>query len=68
MIDNQTASGLLNHKTESVNVKSGVSLDPRSLMGPNQKKRYANVDENGIVQNGGYSIQYLGKKDGEINC
>lgn len=67
MIDNQTASG--NHKTESVNVKSGVSLDPRSLMGPNQKKRYANVDENGgIVQNGGYSIQYLGKKDGEINC
>lgn len=66
MIDNnQTSSGL--HKTESA-MKSGVSLDPRSLMGPNQKKRYANVDENGIVQNGGYSIQYLGKKDGEINC
>lgn len=74
-LDNATASSGHNNnfvgKNEST-VKSGVSLDAsalaKSMMVPNQKKKYANVDENGMVQNGGYSIKYIGKNEPEINC
>lgn len=73
-LDNATASSGHNNfvgKNEPT-VKSGVSLDPsalaKSMMVPNQKKKYANVDENRMVQNGGYSIKYIGKNEPEINC
>ncbi|XP_050297012.1 tyrosine-protein kinase receptor isoform X2 [Anthonomus grandis grandis] len=58
-------------KIEST-VKSGVSLDAsalaKSLMTPNHKKRYANLDENGgiLVANGGHSIRLATKGDDEI--
>ncbi|XP_066255961.1 tyrosine-protein kinase receptor isoform X2 [Euwallacea similis] len=64
----QALENATGHQNHQPSLKSGVSLDPRSLMAPHQKKRYANVDENGMVQNGGYSIKYVGKNDGEINC
>ncbi|XP_030763017.1 ALK tyrosine kinase receptor isoform X2 [Sitophilus oryzae] len=59
-------------KNVPTSVKSGVSLDAgalaKSVMTPKQAKRYANIDENGVVQNGGYGIKYVSKSTGEINC
>ncbi|KAF7281667.1 hypothetical protein GWI33_004443 [Rhynchophorus ferrugineus] len=75
-IDNATSSNGQNNnfvlKNDPSSVKSGVSLDAsalaKSVMTPKQVKRYANIDENGVVQNGGYAIKYIDKTNGEINC
>ncbi|ENN79742.1 hypothetical protein YQE_03798, partial [Dendroctonus ponderosae] len=65
---NHTA-GKLYLKGNATNVESGVALDPRLLMVPKPTtKRYPFGEENGVVQNGGYTIKYFGKKDEEIHC